>query len=282
MKKSLFLLVGPSGCGKSKIAEELEKKYNLKKVKNYTTRKKRPKENDDAYIFVDPISFNKFKDMTNVTIYNNNSYGSRLKDLINKDLYIVDTAGIDYMFKHHSDKFNLHVIGIKTKEDERIRRMKNRGDNESYIKTRIKNDREIFNIPESTYDLLVENNDLNTSVKIIGDYIKSTIKKEEQGAKDLKTKNNEDFNYIQNMFQQYENKYGIAKENKDKSIDILFMNKIAISSRDDKYPHSSLMLLQKNKNDLFYMKAKYENNEITNISIYALHSKELIFTVNRC
>lgn len=282
MKKTLFLIVGPSGSGKSTIADELEKRCNLKRVKSYTTRKRRQSEPPDAYTFVDHMSFHQFQDMVNITIYNNNKYGARLSDMMNADMYIVDPAGIGYMFASHSDKFNLRVIGIKADEKDRAERMAKRGDNPASIKSRIENDRATFDIPDETYDLIVENKNLQTAVARIREYMTTVIQNNIQTEIDIENRINNDFEYLLHLTEKHGTRPGVARTNDDGSIDILFGSDIAVTSKTNEYPHSSRTLLEQYTKSTFHIQTYFTGGNPVNISIYAdAKPSNLVFTVDK-
>lgn len=114
----ILTITGPSGSGKSTVQKLLKKKYGAKDIISYTTRKRRPKEQDGKdYHFVSEEEFADIPMFESVT-FADNSYGTAIKDLqaaLNDDfnkLYvvIVDRAGMLNYKKLHSDRvFSMYL-----------------------------------------------------------------------------------------------------------------------------------------------------------------------------
>lgn len=134
----MIFLIGASGSGKSTLAKRLVDR-GYKEVVSYTTRPKRY-EGEKGHIFVDRydgngIAYSKF---------NGYEYWCTQEQLDTCDVYVVDWNGIDML----RDKgINGTVVYIDVSEEERVRRMKLRGDSDEMIESRIENDRKMF--PES-------------------------------------------------------------------------------------------------------------------------------------
>lgn len=132
----MIFLIGASGSGKSTLAKRLVEK-GYKEVVSYTTRPKRY-EGEEGHIFVDKydgngIAYSKF---------NGYEYWCTQEQLDTCDVYVVDWNGID-MLRDRIGEQDV-VVYIDVSEEERVRRMKLRGDSDEMIKSRIENDRKMF------------------------------------------------------------------------------------------------------------------------------------------
>lgn len=131
----MIFLIGASGSGKSTLAKRLVNK-GYKEVVSYTTRPKRY-EGEEGHIFVDRydgngVAYSKF---------NGYEYWCTQEQLDTCDVYVVDWNGIDMLRERGVDGV---VVYIDVSEEERVRRMKLRGDSDEMIRSRIENDRKMF------------------------------------------------------------------------------------------------------------------------------------------
>lgn len=131
----MIFLIGASGSGKSTLAKRLVDK-GYKEVVSYTTRPKRY-EDEGGHIFVDKydgngIAYSKF---------NGYEYWCTQEQLNTCDVYVVDWNGIDMLRDKGIEGI---VVYIDVSEEERVRRMKLRGDSDEMIESRIENDRKMF------------------------------------------------------------------------------------------------------------------------------------------
>lgn len=79
----IFIIIGDTCVGKSTLMNFAMKEYKLSQIKQFTTRKRRNK-NDNEYIFVSLSSFNK-TDYVNIKKYNSNYYGVTKESIKNAD-----------------------------------------------------------------------------------------------------------------------------------------------------------------------------------------------------
>ena len=134
----MIFLIGASGSGKSTLAKRLVDK-GYKEVVSYTTRPKRY-EGEEGHIFVDEYS----GDGVAYSKFNGYEYWCTQEQLDECDVYVVDWNGIDMLKERGIEGV---VVYIDVSEEERVRRMKLRGDSDEMIRSRIENDRKMF--PES-------------------------------------------------------------------------------------------------------------------------------------
>ena len=131
----MVFLIGASGSGKSTLAKRLVER-GYKEVVSYTTRPKRY-EGEGGHMFVDEYS----GDGVAYSKFNGYEYWCTQEQLDECDIYVVDWNGID-MLREKGVRGT--VVYIDVSEEERVRRMKMRGDSDEMIESRIENDRKMF------------------------------------------------------------------------------------------------------------------------------------------
>lgn len=167
MLKNLYLIVGKSGSGKDTLVRELHQRYGYAPLCSYTDRPPRF-EGEDTHVFVTTSKFNSMlSQMLAYTQFDGHQYGSTQELVDASDLYIIDPDGIEFMReKYHSDR-PIRVIGISVPHETLIQRMKARGDTDDMIASRLENDDRKFEKMEDVCDIIVQNNDLETSINTL-------------------------------------------------------------------------------------------------------------------
>ena len=162
--EKMIILIGESGSGKTTILNKLVEK-GFEKAINHTTRLPRDNEkNTNEYKFISKDEFNKMwenGELLQRAEFNNEYYGistSSLKDNV-VCISIVDSVKD---IKNRAKELNIKNVNIITiyvyvSEQERINRMKQRGDTEESIATRLKIDKEKFKKAKEIADFTVEN-----------------------------------------------------------------------------------------------------------------------------
>lgn len=184
MTKNIYLFLGCSGSGKTTITEHLEKKYNLKSIQSYTTRKPRYN-NEKGHTFISDEEFDKLENLVAFTSFCNNRYAATAEQVDTHDLYTIDPKGVEYFREHYKGNKGVKVIYINSPLTTRYERMKTRAKNGGMSSIdatgealkRIANDAHEFydyihNI--APIDFIVNNND-NTNIDDISDRIFSFI-----------------------------------------------------------------------------------------------------------
>ena len=142
----MIILVGASASGKTEVAKKLIKNYGFVKVVTYTTRKKRENEvNNIDYHFITENKFLKLKEenfFLETTLYNGNYYGTPLNEIDVNKVLIVDPKGLK-IFKKLKNP-SIVTFYITGSEENRRKRMEQRGDSKEEIEKRIQNDKKDF------------------------------------------------------------------------------------------------------------------------------------------
>lgn len=178
----MIILVGASASGKSVVGKELIKSYGLQKVVTYTTRPMRIGEvNNVDYHFVDKESFLLKKNndfFVETAFYNDNYYGTSYEDISSNKVLILEPNGANIYYEKLKDK--VFIVYLQASDNERRKRMYERGDNEEEIIKRIENDVKYFAIENfKKIDLIVEteNYSINEVANIVYNSYEKYLKK---------------------------------------------------------------------------------------------------------
>lgn len=175
----MVILVGKSASGKNVIQEELIKDGNYKRVVTYTTRPRRPNEQDGvAYHFISTGEYLKkklegfFVETTHYDTANmGRVYYGTSNECFNDDngVLIMNPDGL----KAIKNIPNLKYTSFYIKCDKKTlkKRLKKRGDNPKEAKRRLKADKKDFKHIEDWCDYTIMNRD-NTTPKNVADIIK--------------------------------------------------------------------------------------------------------------
>lgn len=182
----LVILSGVAGAGKDTVKNELMKRIsNLTTIKSYTTRKPRDDKDDlNNYFFVNEEEFLKLIDQGKLyeySIHHDNYYGtskeeldSKIKEgkIVIKDIDVNGTRDLIDIFK---DKLKVIKIFLKVDKDELYKRLIERGETEEGAKLRLAR-QEYEESLLTMYDYVVNNNDLEKTLKIIETIINEEYK----------------------------------------------------------------------------------------------------------
>ncbi|MFP4479092.1 MAG: guanylate kinase [Candidatus Izemoplasmatales bacterium] len=178
----MLVLVGPSASGKTESAKIMINRYHISRVVTCTTRPKRLNEIDGFdYHFLSEEAFLIKKAQgyfIETTEYNGFYYGTPKNELGDDKFIILEPKGLQSFLKLDID---LVSIFLKTKEDIRIQRMKQRKDKIKDIKARIEEDRKEFDLDQiEGLDLVIDTTNLTLSEVadlIYKNYIDILVKK---------------------------------------------------------------------------------------------------------
>lgn len=170
----MIILIGESGSGKTTILNKLEE-LGFEKAINHTTRKPREnEENTKEYKFLSKEEFNKMWDngeLLQRAEFNGEYYGIATSSLKENGVCISIVNSVADI-KRRAKELNLEDVKITTiyvyvNEQERIKRMEVRGDSKESIQTRLLLDKEKFKESKEVADFVVENIDIDETVKQI-------------------------------------------------------------------------------------------------------------------
>lgn len=153
---SIILLIGESASGKDTVANILCEKYNLSKVKSYTTRQQRY-DGEDTHTFITNEEFDKLENLVAWTVFDNNKYGATAEQLDNNDVYIVDPCGLQYLKSNYKGSKKIVSFYINSLKGVRYSRMIKRGESEEQATNRIQHDDIVFKNVSSLCDYTVDN-----------------------------------------------------------------------------------------------------------------------------
>ncbi|MDD2227772.1 MAG: AAA family ATPase [Clostridia bacterium] len=189
----LIIISGFSGSGKNTVINELIKRNeNLSFLKSCTTRKKRPNENKDAYIFLCKKTFDKMLEKGDISEYeeiHQNFYGiakSSLDEVVScdkekkhfiKDVGVLGQISLTRILK---DKVKTLSIFLTAPKKELIKRLTLRGEPDIDLRLSRMEFEENY---KGNFDIVINNANLNKTIKIIeklikkNEVIENTIKK---------------------------------------------------------------------------------------------------------
>lgn len=139
MSKPLFLFVGRSASGKTTIADILEQKYGCKQVNSYTTRQPRY-DGEVGHVFVTEEEFKALENVVAYTFYDNNHYGTTAEQLDQCSIYVVDIPGVETLLEKYKTNRQIIIIFFDTTVYTRINRMRDRGNDDAFIISRLLQD----------------------------------------------------------------------------------------------------------------------------------------------
>ena len=170
----IYIITGPSGVGKNTIINELSKHLEFYFSVSHTTRPRRDNEIDGKdYYFITEDEFEnliKSDQMIEYEQYGDFYYGTSKEELSNDSSIIILDLEVNGATKLLEEDNSFKGIFIDIDDYELIKRLKNRGHDESFIKKRMK----LANLQrekKELYQYHVDNEDIKTSVNQILDII---------------------------------------------------------------------------------------------------------------
>ena len=184
----LVILSGVSGAGKDTIKKELIKRIkNVESLPSYTNRN--PRSNDIpgvTYNFVTTEEFERMiKDgeLYEYSEHHGHYYGTSkklLNEKISKGKIIVkdiEVNGVENLLKLLKDDVEIVTIFLKVPKEELRKRLEEREDNQSAEEIELRLNRlEYEESKIGMYDYVIKNNDLEKSINVIMEIIKSELK----------------------------------------------------------------------------------------------------------
>lgn len=173
IKPIVLALVGPSGCGKTTLSMMLHEHCGIPFIVSTTTRAMRSGEKEGVdYFYVSEETFNQQKEtqkMVSWTRYGEFQYCSyeyQFESVISCS-YVIDEDGLVPFMKEYGDKYVIVPIYISCPESIR----KERGATDE----RIARDTKRLVLPESTWDIVFENDGSEECLKEFAIGLKSYV-----------------------------------------------------------------------------------------------------------
>ena len=148
MIDKMICIIGASGSGKTSVANILDKKYGLKQLRSYSTRKPRY-DGDQEHTYISVCEFESLQNMIASTVFNDHLYGATKEQYDSSDIYVIDPVGFYNMLQifveNQWEYKQPFVVWLDTDVITRMIRMENRGDNAEQIQERVEHDARMFN-----------------------------------------------------------------------------------------------------------------------------------------
>jgi guanylate kinase len=174
----MLVLLGPSASGKTESAKIMINRYPISRVVTCTTREKRINEIDGFdYHFFTMDEFKKLEKenyFVETAEYNSYLYGTPKNELGDNKFIILEPQGLRSFLEIKPCK--IVAIFLRTEENIRISRMKERKDKHKDIVKRIQSDRNDFDLNKiNGLDLIIDTS--NKSLSDVADLIHTNYQK---------------------------------------------------------------------------------------------------------
>lgn len=165
----IFVVSGPGGVGKGTIVDALVgRDPHLWLSRSWTTRRRRPGESEDAYVFTDPATFEdriEADGFLEWTEFLGNYYGTPVPDvdLDQRDLVLeIEVDGARQIKERYPDAVLIFVL--PPSRDEQRRRLSGRGDPDDKVRARLRKAETEEPIGRALADHVVVNDDLEATI----------------------------------------------------------------------------------------------------------------------
>lgn len=169
MYEPLIIIVsGPGGVGKGTIVDILMKRDSgLSLSRSWTTRERRPGENEDAYVFTTRERFEAHRDnggFLEWTEFLGNYYGSPMPDLdsVGDIVLEIEVDGAQQVKVRHPD--SILVFVLPPSREEQRRRLIGRGDPDHKVHERLRKAEEEEPVGLALADFCIVNDDVDRTV----------------------------------------------------------------------------------------------------------------------
>ena len=159
---TLLLIMGRTGAGKDKLVNHLCDTGNLKQLISYSTRPRRQDEGD-THIFVDESDYFKMLESREVAVdtkISDNYYWSKIEQLYESDVYIVDYLGFKKLKKLNLPNIRFVSVYINVPDEIREERAINlRHDDKNIFRKRNLDERRQFRemLQAADFDYSIQN-----------------------------------------------------------------------------------------------------------------------------
>lgn len=152
-KPTIIALVGNSGTGKTHLSNFLKQRLGIPIIVSYTTRPRRENEKDGRdYYFIREEQIPPLQQMLTYTQYGGCEYFARLDQVprMGRCVYVLDERGLLSLKEKYKGRFDIVSVLVRSTPETLQARGIPAG--------RISRDTERLGLPDSFYDVVIENN----------------------------------------------------------------------------------------------------------------------------
>ena len=174
--KTKYLIIGRTASGKSTVAKRMCELLGIKQIVSFTTRPPRCGEIENGdHFFISNEEADRILENEEIAAYTEiggNRYFTTKKTLDERDVYVIDPAGVHYLNEKYGKEYDLCMIYVSaSKETRKKRYMEREGASEDAFWKRENAETAQFDSFEKTYDGLYIDNDAVSSNKELSDTI---------------------------------------------------------------------------------------------------------------
>lgn len=164
--KNIYILTGMSGVGKTSVINEILKTGTFYYPKMYTTRPVR-EQLADGKIHIDEDNYGKLKHKIVEFKYNEHKYTITDSEFRKANIFDLAPSGFRNLKENYSGNKKIIIIYVWIDENERIRRMKERGESEENIYSRLQYEKIEYQNIEKEVNYIIENDNIKECVSNI-------------------------------------------------------------------------------------------------------------------
>ncbi len=162
-KQKILCIVGKSLAGKTESVNYIEQKYNIPMIQSYTDRPPRYNgETGHTFITSEEMRAIPLEKKLAYTTFGGYSYCCTTDNVVDRNTYVLDERGLDYLTKHFSHIYNIRSVFIDTDKLIRFNRGMEIYRNKEEVTKRLDRDEGMYNHIDSGelgyYNHFVNNN----------------------------------------------------------------------------------------------------------------------------
>lgn len=166
--KKIYVITGMSGVGKTSVINEILKidSFRFCYPKMYTTRPMRGQINDGK-VHIDEDDYEKLPDKIVEFIYNQNKYAITESEVQKANIFDLAPSGFRSLKENYNGNKKIIIIYVWIDECERVKRMKERGESEENIYSRLQYEKVEYEHVKEDADYTIKNDNLEKCVERI-------------------------------------------------------------------------------------------------------------------
>lgn len=166
----MIVLVGKTCSGKSTVADLLESRYDIKRVRTYTTRPRREGEGENEYHFVTDEEFeelranNFFFETTHYEVASGAvwKYGTGKTEFCRDCCVVMNPDGVKKVKKLFPIEYEIKIIYLNVTEGAQWNRLRSRGQDADEAARRVEADKRDFYDIDNYYDIAINTDNLDS------------------------------------------------------------------------------------------------------------------------